>query len=335
MSDTNVSIQDVAKAAGVTKSTVSNVFSGHAYVSPTLTDKVLAAAKALDYTPGFFATGLSGKKDNGIIGLFLESRNNVYLNYFDTLVGAVLREASIAKKKVLIFIGLSNEEFLNCLKAKSTPISGAILVNPTFDDARIKQLQKDELACVTIGKPMFPRPQLLRYVDVDNQGLVVDIARMMKKEGYRKIALLHVDENMTLGFIQRKAFCSVLNESERLLFPMYVGDARDGFLNSKIAIQQGATAIICATPDSARGAYQAIKETGKKVGKDIAVFSLGPFSNEEKPLCPSLSYASQNYKELGQTAAKMLIGMLEKKKTENHLIIKNEITFGASFLLSK
>lgn len=150
------SINDVAKAAGVTKSTVSNVFSGQSFVSPELTKKVLTAAK------------------------------NEYLNYFDVFVGAVLRVASQAKKRVLIFIGLSNEEFLQSLRAKTTPMAGAILVNPLFDDARVNQLKKDELPVVILGKPMFSAPRRLKYVDVDNEGLVSDVVEMLKEAGHKK-----------------------------------------------------------------------------------------------------------------------------------------------------
>lgn len=329
-----VSINDVAKAAGVTKSTISNVFSSRVFVSPELKAKVMRIAKKLDYTPGFYAMGLSGKKDNNIIGLFLESSHNVYLNYFDTLVGAVLRVASQRKKQVLVFIGLSNDEFLKCLKAKSTPIAGAILVNPTFDDDRVKQLKKDELPCVTIGKPMFAAPRRLKYVDVDNEGLVTTIAKLMEAAGHHKIALLHVTESMTLGLVQRRAFVCALNKSEALTYSLQNADAEEGYIVTRKAIEDGATAIICATPDSAKGAYRAIKESGKKVGKDIAVFSLGPASQNEETFKPSLSCASQNYAKLGKAAASILIAMVDHQKTRSHLVIKNKMTFGDSFVVS-
>ncbi|MCI1245472.1 MAG: LacI family transcriptional regulator [Bacilli bacterium] len=335
MKKKSVSINDVAKAAGVTKSTISNVFSSRAFVSPELKAKVLRTAKKLDYTPGFYAVGLSGKKDDSIIGLFLESNHNVYLNYFDTLVGAVLRVASQRKKKVLVFIGLSNDEFLKCLKAKSTPIAGAILVNPTFDDARIKQLKKDELPCVTIGKPMFAAPRRLKYVDVDNEGLVMVVTRLMEEAGHSKIAFLHVTESMTLGRIQRQAFCQALDKSEGLTYPLRTADADEGYEVAKKAIRSGASAIICATPNSAKGAYQAIKESGKRVGKDIAVFSLGPASKNEKAFRPSLSYASQNYAKLGEAASKILIAMVDHERTRSHLVIKSKLTFGDSFVANR
>jgi len=335
MKNSYSSINDVAKAAGVTKSTVSNVFSGQSFVSKELTKKVLAAAKKLDYTPGFFAAGLSGKRNNDIIGLFLESTKNEYLNYFDVFVGAVLRVASQAKKRVLIFIGLSNEEFLQSLRAKTTPMAGVILVNPVFDDARVNQLKKDELPVVLLGKPMFSAPRRLKYVDVDNEGLVGAVVRILKEAGHQKIAFIHANENMTLGLVQRQAFDKAIPECKDLAYPMYVGDVEESYDLAKRALSHNATAIICANPNSARGAYRAIKDCGKRVGKDVAVFSLGASSASEAGFHPSLSYASQNYAKLGGAAAKMLIAMVDHKETRSHLVIKNKIMIGNSFFVLK
>lgn len=299
------SINDVAKAAGVTKSTVSNVFSGQSFVSPELTKKVLTAAK------------------------------NEYLNYFDVFVGAVLRVASQAKKRVLIFIGLSNEEFLQSLRAKTTPMAGAILVNPLFDDARVNQLKKDELPVVILGKPMFSAPRRLKYVDVDNEGLVSDVVEMLKEAGHKKIAFIRVNEGMTLGLIQRQTFDKAIPECKDLDYSMYVGDIEESYGLAKKALSHNVSAIICANPNSARGAYRAIKDCGKHVGKDVAVFSLGAPSSSEARFHPSLSYASQNYAKLGEAAAKILIAMVDHKETRSHLVIKNKITLGNSFFVLK
>ena len=95
------------------------------------------------------------------------------------------------------------------------------------------------------------------------------------------------------------------------------------------------TAIICANPNSLRGAYRAIKECGKRVGKDVAVFSLGASTSSEVRFRPSLSCASQNYAKLGEAAAKMLIAMVDHKETRSHLVIKNKIALENSFFVLK
>lgn len=57
-------INDIAKKAGVAKSTVSNVFSKKKYVSPEICERVMKIYKELDFQPNFYAASLSNKKKN-------------------------------------------------------------------------------------------------------------------------------------------------------------------------------------------------------------------------------------------------------------------------------
>ncbi len=67
-------IQDVARAAGVTKATVSYTFSGKRQVTPATRASVLRAAEALGYEPNFLAQRLSnGPHCGNTIGLFLRA----------------------------------------------------------------------------------------------------------------------------------------------------------------------------------------------------------------------------------------------------------------------
>lgn len=140
---------------------------------------------------------------------------------------------------------------------------------------------------------------------------------------------------MTLGLIQRQTFDKAIPECKDLDYSMYVGDIEESYGLAKKALSHNASAIICANPNSARGAYRAIKDCGKHVGKDVAVFSLGAPSSSEARFHPSLSYASQNYAKLGEAAAKILIAMVDRKETRSHLVIKNKITLGNSFFVLK
>ena len=107
--DQIVSIIDVAKHAGVAKSTVSNVLSGKKFVSEKLKQRVLQACEELDYHPNFYASALSSKKTN-IIALLLESSENIEQKMYKNLVTACIKEASIYNYALLVYYNSKNEK---------------------------------------------------------------------------------------------------------------------------------------------------------------------------------------------------------------------------------
>ena len=80
-------INDIAKKAGVAKSTVSNVFSKKKYVSPEICERVMKICKELDFQPNFYAASLSNKQKTNLIGLFLEtSDSGDYRPFYNELI---------------------------------------------------------------------------------------------------------------------------------------------------------------------------------------------------------------------------------------------------------
>ncbi|MEM8658412.1 MAG: LacI family DNA-binding transcriptional regulator, partial [Pseudomonadota bacterium] len=76
-------LKDVAERAGVSRSAVSRTFTEGASVSRKTRDKVLAAAKDLNYSPNFLARGLSTRRTK-LIGLVSNNFHNpVFLEVFD------------------------------------------------------------------------------------------------------------------------------------------------------------------------------------------------------------------------------------------------------------
>ncbi len=106
--DKVVNIIDVAKKAGVVKSTVSNVLTGKKYVSPELQKKVLDACEELDYHPNFYASALSGKKSN-IIALLLENSDDIEQKMYKNLIVACIKEASLHGYSLLVYYNSDKE----------------------------------------------------------------------------------------------------------------------------------------------------------------------------------------------------------------------------------
>ena len=75
-------IKDVAKLAGVSVSTVSNILNNKTSVSEELHQKVIRAMEELDYHPNFLAINLRRKKI-GFIGVVVSSLTGHYHQMFE------------------------------------------------------------------------------------------------------------------------------------------------------------------------------------------------------------------------------------------------------------
>src|SRR5689334_2511134 len=146
-----VTVKDVAREAGVSRTTVSNVFNGRAKYSSETEEAVLDAARRLGYKPNLAAQSLITNKSH-LIGLILPSyvdkntlTNSPFYNiiidgvyavlqdeaYYDVIISCVPNQKALAQvsdwadtRNVdgIIAIGQYDPEFLMALEAKEIPV---------------------------------------------------------------------------------------------------------------------------------------------------------------------------------------------------------------------
>ena len=318
-----VKITDVAKLAGVAPSTVSNVLSGNKYVSEELKKKVLAACEQLDFHPNFFASGLSCGKTN-IIALLLENNADFSQNaFYKDLIAACLEEAAKSGYSLLVYYNSDKNKLLDTLRQGMAPIDGAVLMAPCINDERLQQMKSNCINCVVIGRPDASD---LSYVDVDNAELVHDVAEELF-DRYEKVYLINSLHNMTISEDRRKGFleaCAAkgINGDEYILESSN-GSEELGYWIARSIVNKD-VAIITANGRTARGVYRAAKEKGFEIGSEVGVFALGR-SQPQKPIEPSLSYATQDYTLLGKTAIDLLIEEIRNNVERKTVLVKSGI----------
>lgn len=312
-------ITDVAKRAGVAKSTVSNVLTGRKYVSEELKAKVMKACRDLDFHPDFYASGLSSRRSN-IIALLLESNNDVEKPMYGELIIACMKEASKHGYSLLIYYNSDSEILLNTLRQGMAPIDGAVLMTPCIDDKRLMQIKSDCIDCVVIGRP--DSEVKLNYVDIDNIKLVADVCGALVATYGTDIYLLNSDSSLTISQDRAtsfEAFCKKHSvDFGTHMFESKTSSEKDGYEIAAKTIKKDSV-YITANGHLAMGVYRAAEEKGLEIGKDIAVFALGR-SQQHGSFKPQLSYAEQSYSILGEKAVRMLIDRLNGDEIENILI---------------
>lgn len=131
-----VTIRDVAKAAGVSPSTVSRALSLPDIVDPATRDRVMRVAEHLGYQPNRAARGLiTGRTGN--LGLILPDLANPF---FPSVVKAIQRQAHAADYQV--FVADTDEDAsveLNLVRALAKQVDGIILCSPRMKPAELRE----------------------------------------------------------------------------------------------------------------------------------------------------------------------------------------------------
>ena len=181
-SEKKANIGEVAKAAGVSKMTVSRTLSHSSKVAPATREKVQKVIDDLEYQPSPFARGLASQKSN-ILGLMVYAGMN--LEYFQPILFGIEHEASINGYDLLIFSRPEDKSKKRSLGL----VDGVLCLGYEMDNNFIVDLEKSGIPYAVIGKRKWKNASPW-YCAVDYFNGYKNAARMLLETGHRKIAFL-------------------------------------------------------------------------------------------------------------------------------------------------
>ena len=307
-----VTINDVSRRAGVSRSTVSRVIADNGYVSDAKRKLIEAAIAELGYRPNTMARGLRSNRSNIIGGVVVDVASPFYAQ----MVGGMQAAARAAGKSVLIASGYADQaaESRAILELIDRSCDGLLLYleNPIREDVA-EIIRSSRTPVVTIGGDEYPVARAA--VRIDNYTGALEATRHLLAHGHRRIAylsggLMYRDTRDRLRGIR-----AALQEHGLALDDIYVEhgdfDERFGFAGARRLLESGypATAIFAGDDDVAAGALLALKEAGIRVPDDISLMGFDD-NFHARHLTPSLTTIRQPVGEAGGLAANLLIRIL-------------------------
>src|SRR5690606_6004357 len=137
-------LHDVARLAGVSIKTVSNVVNNYPHVRPSTRDKVLAAIEELDYRPNLSARGLRSGR-TGVIGLAIPELRQ---NYFAELADSIIRAADARGIGVVIDqTSATREGEIAALSGERLRLTDGVLFSP-------ERLGQEDVALLDVSYPL-------------------------------------------------------------------------------------------------------------------------------------------------------------------------------------
>ncbi len=279
--------EDIAKLAGVSRSTVSRVINNYPNVPQATREKVMRVISEMGYEPNTSAQILAGKANN-TIGLFVVSiynRDNIYRSdYYSSFVNAAVDASNSNGYYVLIHTVYSAQDYYRISQTfLQKRISGGILVGNEKDTAQIQKLMNTG---VPIGIVDYDISELtlknqgsenLVVINSDDYNAARDAVHRLYALGRRKIAVI-VGRVQTYSGRQRyQGYLDAMNElglevdDDFVLWGDFIySTAREKTLNM-IASGHLPDAIVACNDGMAIAAIDALREQHISVPEDIAV----------------------------------------------------------------
>ena len=319
-----VSINDIARKAGVSVSTVSFVMNDKAVkmrISQEVIHRVENVAREMGYRPNQLARGLRTGKTK-TIGLIVENISNAF---FATLAKSIEDEAKKYDYKV-VYCSTDNDEekareLINMLSQRQ--VDGYI-ITPTLNLVEdIHRLQAENKPVVLIDR-YFPMHDEIPYVLVDNYSGVSEGMEFLIGKGYRKIALISIKSEMAHMKDRVQAYHDVLDRNDippgdRLVKLVPYDCDRETALQEIMdlfTMRPGEIdAVFFLTNYLGVLGVEAIKKSGIKVPEQLAVLC---FDDNDifRLYTPTISVIRQPIAEIGQKAMLALIERLKHTGTE-------------------
>ncbi len=305
-----VTMQDVARAAGVSAKTVSNVLGDYPYVREETRARVMAAVSDLGYQMNFAARNLK----SGRTGLIMLALPELSLPYFAELADAVIDAARGEGYTVLVErTGATREGELAVLGGGRLRMVDGLIFSPLAlgpEDAGVLAV---DFPVVLLGERIFAGP--VDHVTMANESGAEQATRHLLAAGRRRIAVIgvHSGEAMGSGPLRLRGYAAALGRAGLTVDPELLVEAGEWHretgaqaMHRLIDSGVGFDAVFALNDALALGAMYVLQRRGFAVPGDVAVIGFdnvddGAFST------PSLSTIDPDRRHIARTAVSLLL----------------------------
>lgn len=305
-----VTIHDIARAAGVSPSTVSRVLNDTTPVAPDKRLAVLTAVDQLKYRPNIVAQGLARGKTNAI-GVLTQ---NIASPFYGELLKGLEQGLHGSGYHPMIANGNwdRDEEHEAIALLLARRVDGLIVLSGLLDDAELRQLA-EQTALVVVGRSVAGLEQRCLRVD-DFQG-AYQATRYLIQLGHTRIAHIAGMLSHRDAVDRRAGYCRALADAGIAVDDGLIveGDFSEpsGLLAVEVLLMRGAlfTAMVAANDQMAYGARLALYRRGIRVPEDISLIGF-----DDQPASayttPPLTTVRQPTVEMGRAAARAVLALI-------------------------
>ena len=190
-----MNIGEIARAAGVSRSTVSYALSGKRPISQETRNRIQTVIEDLGYQPNASARALANGRTSTLALVFPPSPGRGHYTDMQLgFIGSVVEAAAEQGYDVLVSAGGPADAEGLARIAGERRVDGVLLMESLLDDPRIKVLREAAFAYVTVGRSADADAEEQDWVDLDHGALVAACVHHLADLGHRHIALVNRPE---------------------------------------------------------------------------------------------------------------------------------------------
>ncbi|OAB46601.1 LacI family DNA-binding transcriptional regulator [Paenibacillus antarcticus] len=311
---TKITIKDVARAAGVSISTVSNALNDVDVLSPVTKSHVLKVAKQLNYVPNLNGKQLRSGKTK-MLGFFTTSVSGPY---FYKLVESMSRECDRLGYGLNVFITKDRQVIMSNILGRR--VDGAIIYEELrIDEEDISAMQQEKIKAVFLDRVL--QNETMGSVIFDSYVASYEATKYLISLGHKKIVYISGVDTMFDSVERKEGYLAALRHYQLPINEDYIiqgyfeeestYNAVKSFLH--LHPDKVPDAFLAGNDLSAIGCIQALKTHGYEVPLDISVMGFDDIDIAQYYTPPLTTVRNQIAKQ-GIQAINHLVRLIQKKE---------------------
>lgn len=301
----NVTILDVARLAGVSKSTVSRYLNG-GYVSVEKAEQVRRAIDETGFRSNFFARRLKTKTSQ-LIGIVLPRMDSVSVGRLLAGVGSVLDPAGY--QGILLVSQLDPQKEIEHIESLCQQgVDGILVDSVAITDAHVALAQNARIPILFTGQSRAE----VHCLKIDDAAAGYMMGTYLRQMGHRRAVFVGVtDADRAVGVERRQGFENGFCTERRshVDFVETGFDFLSAYQSAGKACAFHPTVLVCATDGIALGVLRYLHECAIRVPEEISVVGFGGY-DVGAVVYPALTTIAFDYERLGKEAAEGLLARI-------------------------
>ena len=306
-----ITIEDVAREAGVSVATVSRVLNNYPHISKKAKLKVEAAIKKLNYHPSTFAQRLAGKSLK-TIALVMPSYEGMFYSFYGNEIVRSVGDACIDLDYDLLLHISSSRRSLNF-----SSVDGVLFADIIENVKELQNCIEEDKPCVVINREVSEYP--VSFVAINNKQGAKEAVQYLISLGHTKIAHITGDLRTQCARQRLEGYKEALLDANINVDKEWIKIGNFSRISARRAAEQllflknKPTAIFCASDDMAQEAIFVINEHNLRVPEDISIIGF-----DDSPLCVfgpiSISSVRQPLREMTRRGMEILESIISGDK---------------------
>lgn len=315
----SLTLEDIARISGTSRSTVSRVINGEGSVREATREKINRVIRDLNFQPNLVARGLAGGR-TGLIGFMIPlGVQSIFRDpFFPLLLQGISNGCATHNYSAMLWMAeLEYKRRMISRLIYNGLVEGVIVSSMLSDEPLVEALADSKLPFVLIGRhPALPH---ISYIDIDNRKSVSLAVTHLIQQKCQRIATITGPLTMMVGQDRLQGYRDALLAQGRPVEERWIveGDFTEegGYQAMRHLLTEKPDAVFAASDAMAMGAMGAILEAGLKIPEDVAVMGFDDVVSP-RPDFPGLTTVRQPIQDMGARAAETLIYLIQNPQED-------------------